>query len=200
MLKIALTGGIASGKSTVANLFREFDVPIIDADTIARELTQKKSIYLDKIIQHFGKDILDQNSTLDRQKLRNLIFKDPNERRWLENLLHPTIRTLMSKKAEQYKVPYVIFVIPLLTETGKIENFDRILVVDAPESLRKQRLQSRDQLPKAQMEAVFNSQATSPERLKIANDVIHNDGSIDHLRDRVKMLHSQYLELAKDTE
>src|SRR3990167_8125346 len=131
MLRIGLTGGVGSGKSTVAKLFAELHIPIIDADQIAHEITEKDTPIFKKLVRHFGPSILDKAGLLNRKKLRDIIFEKREERRWLENLLHPDIIQRMQARSQKTKAPYVILVIPLLAETKSVDLVDRVLVVDA---------------------------------------------------------------------
>ncbi len=198
MLRIGLTGGIGSGKSTVANYFAELGVPIIDADEIAREITILSQIAFKKIVAHFGKQVLSGENSLNRSRLQRLIFKYPQERQWLENLLHPLIILKMKEKLEEINSPYCILVIPLLERTKHSINFiDRILVVDVPVFLQIQRTKIRDHLSDKQIKLILESQSSREERLAIANDVIVNDKTLPELGEAVFQLHAQYLKLAK---
>ncbi len=198
MLIIALTGGIGSGKTTVAKLFAELDVPVIDADAIAHELTSKGSFFLNKIVEHFGASVLDEHGSLNRKELGNLVFQNPSERLWLENLLHPEIRKVMHARVRSLRAPYVIFVIPLLAETQRVDHIDRVLVVDTPEALQIERAKARDNLSDARIYEILRAQASRKDRLALADDVIVNDSTLAILRGRVKELHKKYLEAAHE--
>ena len=199
MLRIGLTGGLGSGKSMVANYFAELKVPVIDADKIAHELTQPDQEAFKKIVEHFGKAILTNQGLLNRSRLRSLVFQSSKERLWLENLLHPLIIAKMQESLKNLKIPYSILVIPLLTESLQSINFlDRILVIDAPESLQIQRVRVRDQLSQQQIELIMHSQSRREERLAMADDVLVNDQDLTVLRESVFKLNSKYLKLAEE--
>ena len=198
MLRVGLTGGIGSGKSTVANYFFELGVPIIDADEIARKITTSRQVSFKKIAAHFGKEVLNGKNCLNRSRLRRLIFKSQKERQWLENLLHPLIISKIQKKLEEINSPYCILVIPLLAEISHLINFlDQILVVDISVSLQIQRTKIRDRLSDEQIKLILESQSSREERLALADDVIVNDKTLSTLWGAVLQLHSQYLKLAE---
>lgn len=196
MLTIGLTGGIGSGKSTVANFFSQLGITIIDSDQIARDVVLPGTPALQTIVTHFGKQILDDHGALDRQKLRELIFQHPEERRWLEKLLHPQIREKMRAAVQQAQSSYCVLVIPLLIETQPNPLVNRILVIDSPEDLQIKRTQQRDRLDETQIQAIMQSQATREQRLAAADDVIHNKGDLKQLEIQVQKLHQRYLQLA----
>lgn len=199
MLRIGLTGGLGSGKSTVANYFTELKVPVIDADKIGYVLTQPAQEAFKKIVEHFGKEILINKVLLNRSKLRSLVFQSSKERLWLENLLHPLITAKMQESLKNLKIPYSILVIPLLTEFWQSINFlDHILVIDAPESIRIQRVRVRDKLSQQQIKLIIHSQSRREERLSIADDVLVNDQDLTALRKAVFRLNSKYLKLAEE--
>lgn len=195
MLVIGLTGGIGSGKSTAAAFFAEQGVSIIDADLVAREITlPEKPAYL-KIIEHFGPAVLLKDETLDRKKLRQIIFTYPNERLWLENLLHPLIREEIENQIQFSISPYCIIAIPLLIETLPYPFIDRILVVDAPESQQIERVALRDHQSFSEIQTILKTQSSRKLRLKKADDVIENNGTLEDLKLQVKKWHQTYLEL-----
>ncbi len=196
MLKIGLTGGIGSGKSAAAREFAALGVPVIDTDRIARELVTPGSPLLDRIAEHFGPDILTAAGALDRAALRRHVFADPAARQRLEAILHPPILAEMQRRAEAETAPYVILVIPLLAETGAAGLVDRVLVVDVPEDLQRQRVAARDNLTDAEIDAILAAQCKRDARLKIADDIIDNSGELAALRARVHELHEKYLTLA----
>ncbi|WP_423063038.1 dephospho-CoA kinase [Candidiatus Paracoxiella cheracis] len=196
MLKIAITGGIGSGKSTVATLFAKLGVPVIDADKIAHDITEPHQLALDTIVKHFGRAILNPDATLNRHKLRDIVFHNMQEKQWLEETLHPIIIKIMKAQITKLNTPYCILVIPLLVESNDIDFVDRVLVVDAPESLQIERTQERSRLDEKTIHAIMQSQASRTKRLAIADDVIVNDQPITVLQDGVSELHSKYLELA----
>lgn len=197
MLVIGLTGGIGSGKTTVANLFADLGVPIIDADVIAREVTQIGQPALESIAQHFGENILAGDGSLNRSKLRELIFKQPQEKKWLENLLHPLIRQHIETQIAALKAPYCIAVIPLLFEGKGYTFIDRILVVDTPSHLQIERTVKRDNTSISAVQSIINSQIKQDIRLAKADDVIKNEGGLAELREKVRILNSHYLALTK---
>jgi dephospho-CoA kinase len=195
-LRVALTGGIASGKSTVSNLFAQLGVPVIDSDVIAREVVAPGSALLEQIFQHFGEDLRQPDGTLDRGALRRLVFADPERRRALERLVQPAIRARSEQLTREITAPYLIHVIPLLVETHSASRFDRVLVVDCTEELQLQRLRARDGCDEAQARAMLASQASRAQRLEAADDVILNDGEPASLAYAVARLDAQYRALA----
>jgi dephospho-CoA kinase len=195
--RIGLTGGIASGKSTVANLFAALGVPIVDTDVLAREVVAPGTPLLRKITDHFGMQVQCGDGSLDRHELRKRIFEDPEQRRWLEALLHPAIRELTDARCKTAAGPYVIVAIPLLVETSGEARFDRVLVVDCEPELQLARLTARDGSTREEAERMLAAQAPRAARLAVADDVIHNDGDLAQLRDQVEKLHFQYVAAAK---
>ncbi len=196
MLAIGLTGGIGSGKSTVANFFADLGIIIIDTDIIARHVVQSGTVALKKIVDHFGNEILNKDHTLDRNKLAGKVFNNPEEKKWLEKLLHPLIREEVVNAKKRVTSPYCVVVIPLLVETLPNPDIDRILVVEAPQSLQISRVQHRDQRSESEICAIIESQATTDERLAVADDVLMNEGSLEKLRADVNELHKKYLSLS----
>jgi dephospho-CoA kinase len=194
--RIGLTGGIASGKSTVANLFAALGVPVVDTDLLSREVVAPGSPLLRQITDHFSMQVQAGDGTLNRQELRKRIFEDPEQRKWLEALLHPAIRELTDKRCEAAIGPYVIVAIPLLVETGGEARFDRVLVVDCDPDLQLARLMARDGSRREEALRMLAAQAPRATRLSVADDVIHNDGDIATLRDQVEKLHRQYVTAA----
>jgi dephospho-CoA kinase len=197
-LRIGLTGGIASGKSTVSQRFAELGVPVIDADVASRSVVEPGQPGLAQVVQRFGAGVLDADGRLDRRALRNLIFNDSSLREALDAILHPLIRVEMERDAARAKSPYVVMAIPLLVEGGTArQRVDRVLVVDADETLQIQRLQARDGSSPEQARAILVSQASRAARLGQADDVILNAGTVAELRQAVDQLHEQYLQLAQ---
>jgi dephospho-CoA kinase len=196
MLTIGLTGGIGSGKSTVANLFANFGVSLIDADVIAREITLNKEPALKKIIAHFGDHLLYKDGTLDRSALRTIIFNNAHERQWLENLLHPLIRTQIEQAITRVSAPYCIVIIPLLFEVNSYPFINRVLVVDTAEENQFKRIAARDHIDQSQITAILKAQATRKQRLQGANDVILNDGTLKDLLPQVEKFHLLYSKLS----
>jgi dephospho-CoA kinase len=196
-LRIGLTGGIASGKSTVAQRFMELGVPVIDADAAARAVVAPGKPGLAAVSERFGPRVLAENGELDRRALRDLIFKDPGLRRDLEAILHPLIRADMEQSAELAIGPYVIMDIPLLVEGGSRDRVDRVLVVDVDEAVQLQRVMARDGCTEQQARAILASQASRSARLAAADDVLLNTGTVTDLRQAVDHLHERYLSLAE---
>ncbi|WP_069471098.1 dephospho-CoA kinase [Candidatus Marithrix sp. Canyon 246] len=191
-LKIGLTGGIASGKTTVSNLFAQLGVPIIDADVISRSLTEPETTAFKLIVQTFGVKILQADGRLNRAKLAKIIFSDTEQRHRLEKILHPSIQQLMLAKAAKIKTAYCILSIPLLIETNQIKLVDHILVIDCPIDLQRQRIIDRNGISSNQIEQILMSQTTREARLAIADDVILNDISLEQLKSKVLALHKDY--------
>ena len=196
MLVIGLTGGIGSGKTKVANLFAELGVTIIDTDQISRDVVEPHQPAWTQIVEHFGNEILEKNNTLNRRLLREKIFENDAEREWLENLLHPLIRATMKIQVEKAASPYCIAVIPLLAETKPNPLINRVLVIDADETTQIERAKIRDCASTEHIKSIMASQASRAERLKIAHDVIENNGSIDDLKKKVLHMHKYYLDMA----
>src|ERR1700722_8404573 len=197
-LRIGLTGGIASGKSTVTQRFGELGVPVIDADVASRSVVEPGKPGLAQVVQRFGGGVLDADGGLNRRELRNLIFRDSSLRAALDAILHPLIRAEMELEAAQSKGPYVVMAVPLLVEGGSAgKHVDRVLVVDADETLQIQRLQARDGSSVGQARAILASQASRAARLAAADDVLLNTGTVAELRQAVDRLHEQYLQLAQ---
>jgi dephospho-CoA kinase len=197
-LRIGLTGGIASGKSTVTQRFAELGVPVIDADVSSRRVVEPGQPGLAQIVARFGNAVLRSDGSLDRPALRELVFKDPSLRQALDAILHPLIRADMEREAMQAKGPYVVLAIPLLIEGGTArQRVDRVLVVDTDEALQMKRLQARDGSSEEQARAILAAQASRSARLAAADDVLPNLGSVADLRQAVDQLHAQYLHLAQ---
>jgi dephospho-CoA kinase len=194
--RVALTGGIASGKTTVANLFAALGVPVIDTDVIARQVVEPGRPALAEVVAAFGPGVLGADGRIDRRRLRERIFADPADRQRLEAILHPAIRAEMERQSREAGSAYQVLVIPLLTEGRRRDHVDRVLLVDVPEELQVQRLMLRDGVTHEQAQASLNAQASRAERLAMADDVVRNTGRVDDLRERVAALHAQYLTLA----
>jgi len=197
-LRIGLTGGIASGKSTVTQRFAELGIPVIDADVAARAVVEPGKPGLDQIVRRFGPGVLEPNGGLNRHALRAVIFKDPALRQALDAILHPLIRADMEQQAATAKGPYLVMAIPLLIESGQArERVHRVLVVDADEATQVQRVQARDGSSADQARAILASQASRTQRLAAADDVLLNTGTVADLRQAVDLLHEKYLHLAQ---
>ena len=196
-LRIGLTGGIASGKTTVAGIFADLGVPVIDTDVIAREVVAKGAPALARIRDAFGDDVFNNDGTLDRKAMRKLVFSDVGKRRQLERILHPQIREAVVVQAHAVADPYMIVVVPLLVESPMKEFMDRVLVVDCSENVQLNRLLARDTENEEQARRMIAAQASRDERLAIADDVVLNDAGLDETRTRIEALHKAYLELSK---
>lgn len=193
-LKVGLTGGIACGKTTVSNLFAQLGIPIIDADTIVHALVAPGQPALELISQTFGAEILLPNGQLNRTQLRQRIFADAKQRQSLEAILHPRVFQVMQQQLDQLSnVPYCLLSIPLLLETQRLDLVDRILVIDCPPHLQRQRLMEQRGLSSPEIEAIVSVQVSREVRLAIANDVIYNESSLAKLHQQVSKLHQQYL-------
>ena len=197
MLVIGLTGGIGSGKSAVSNLFEQKGITIVDADIVAREVVEPGTQALKKISEHFGSDILTTRGTLNRPTLREIIFNDPTEKAWLEALLHPLIGESIFTQLHESTSPYTLFVSPLLLESKQKDLCQRILVIDAPESLQIARTTKRDNNDESLVQSSIDSQMPRQKRIKDADDIIINDQDFTHLENEVDKLHACYLKLAE---
>ena len=197
MLRIGLTGGIGSGKSTVAELFAARGVPVIDADAIARELVEPGQPALAEIVASFGTDCIDAEGRLDRARLRERVFNDAAQREHLEAILHPRIRAVMAERTATQSTAYVLLVIPLLFESGQRDLVDRVLVVDVPVELQRARVSARDHLTDVQIDAILAAQVQRNLRINGADDVIDNSGDAAGLERQVDALHHHYLLLSE---
>lgn len=197
---IGLTGGIGSGKSTVARAFGELGAGWVDADDIAREVVMPGEPALAAITQRFGQQILDADGGLNRAALRQIVFSNPEQRRWLESETHPRIRERLQLRLKELALnsPYVLLVSPLLFESGQDALAQRTLVVDVPEALQLSRTLARDGVSEAQVRAILAAQLSRQERLSRAHDVIDNSGSLEYLQHQVVTLHRRYSTIAHD--
>ncbi|MCL1142060.1 dephospho-CoA kinase [Shewanella gaetbuli] len=196
---VGLTGGIGSGKTTVANLFADKGITLVDADIVARQVVEPQSPGLQQIKQHFGEHICNTDGSLNRAVLRNIIFADDKELQWLNNLLHPLIRQTMLQQVAQATSAYVIMVVPLLFENGLDRLVNKTLVVDVAPEIQISRTSQRDNVPDSQVEQIITSQISRKDRLAKADDVIDNQGDLADLTVSVDALHNQYLKLAQQT-
>jgi dephospho-CoA kinase len=199
MLVIGLTGGIGSGKSTVSQLFESLSVPVIDMDIIAHELTSSGSDTLQLISNQFGNEILFEDGSLNRKKLRQLVFQSEKSRLTLESILHPEIRNKTLERLAQLEsvaTPYCIVVIPLLAESTKPFPVNRVLVIDTTIEQQLKRTCQRDLIPEQTARDIISAQASRKDRLDIADDVIENNGNIDFLKSKVSELHKKYQSIA----
>ena len=196
MLKIGLTGGIGSGKSTVAELFGTlYNIPVIDADIIAHQLVEPGQPALSLIQRTFGKAIINEEGALNRNKLRDTIFSDANKKEQLEAILHPLIYEKMQSQFNKQTSPYSILCIPLLMETGMTSFVDRILVIDCSVEAQINRVKQRDQLSTDRILSIINNQVSRKYRLSLADDVVDNSNSNTQLAEQVKKLHNLYINL-----
>ncbi|MET6676504.1 dephospho-CoA kinase [Citrobacter amalonaticus] len=193
---VALTGGIGSGKSTVANAFADLGIQIIDADIIARQVVEPGKPALDAIAAHFGPELIAADGTLHRRLLRERIFADPQEKTWLSALLHPLIQQETRRQLQQATSAYVLWVVPLLVENGLYRQANRVLVVDVTPETQLSRTMQRDDVTRAHVEQILAAQATREARLAVADDVIDNNGAPDSIMSDVARLHARYLQLA----
>ena len=189
---IALTGGIASGKSAVANLFARLGVPVLDTDQIARDVVEPGTPTLARLVEEFGAGILDTAGRFDRARMREQVFADPDKRRRLEAITHPAIRAELARRSQAAGGAYQVHVIPLLVEGGRTEDYDRILVVDCPEADQLRRLVARDGSSIEQAQRILAAQASREQRLSAADDVIVNTGTLEDLQRFVQTLHQNY--------
>ena len=197
-LVVGLTGGIGSGKTTVANGFSALGVPVIDTDKLARELVEPGQPALDEIISTFGSEAITADGHLDRDYMRQLIFSNSHRKSQLEAILHPRIRQRVRALLADIRSPYCIVVIPLLLETGQTDLVDRILVVDSPEKEQLTRVAARDSLSDNAIKAIINSQVDRDTRLAAADDIIVNDRGMSELTGHIRKLHRHYMDIAHD--
>ena len=193
---IGVTGGIESGKSAVCREFEKYGVVIVDADIVAREVVLPGSAGLNEIVEHFGVDILNDSGSLDRAKLRDIVFNDDERRISLESILHPKIRQRIVERLQASTSPYTLLCVPLMIERGNGYEVDRLLVIDCPEETQIARVMDRDNLTRGQVLAIMATQATRQQRLDKADDIIMNDGTLENLSDQITILHKQYLALS----
>lgn len=197
-LIIGLTGGIGSGKSAAAARFEQaHGIHVVDADIKSRVVVEPGRPALQKIVDRFGDAVLQEDGSLNRAALRERVFQVPDERRWLEQLLHPLIREEIVTDLASARSPYALLVSPLLVESGQYQMTRRVLVVDVPEDLQIARTTARDNVPEEQVRAILKAQAPREERLRHAHDVIANDRDLAALHAQVDALHQQYLALAR---
>ncbi|MFP4648712.1 MAG: dephospho-CoA kinase [Halorhodospira sp.] len=197
-LRVGLTGGIASGKSTVAALFATRGIPVIDTDRLAREVVAPGSEGLMAVVDAFGPDILTAEGELDRAALGRRVFHSPQERQTLEGLLHPRIQERLDAIIGNLHAPYVVVMVPLLVETGMDRDMDTVLVVDLPEAMQREQLTVRDGLSEAEADARLAAQATRQQRLDAADYIIDNSGARERLAGQVADLHRRLLAQSRD--
>jgi len=193
---VVLTGGIASGKSAVSACFEKLGTPVVDTDIIAREVVEPGSPALERIAGELGAGFLDADGKLNRSKLRQAIFSDPELKSRLETILHPLIGKEVLQQVKQLDSPYCIIVIPLYAESSAYAWIDRVLVVDVIEDAQIERVMARDGISREQARAILNAQASRQDRLALADDILDNSGDLSELPEKVKALHEKYLSLA----
>ena len=196
---VGITGGIGSGKTTIANMFADLGIDQVDADIVAREVVRPNSPALEKIIKYFDSSYLLNDGSLDRAKLRKKIFSDPLAKKWLNNLLHPLIRAAILAELSTKRSSYCLLVAPLLIENNLTQYVNRTLVVDVDEQTQLKRAMSRDNSSKALIENIMQSQLPRKKRLTVANDIIDNTVNLTKVRAQVEALHQLYVNLSKST-
>ena len=195
---IGLTGGIGSGKSAAAALFKDIGVDLIDADDLARDSLSINSEGYKLFIDEFGDKYLDENKNINRELIRKLIFNDSDAKSKLESIIHPIVRSGIETFIKNKKSDYCIIVVPLIFETNSSKIYDRVLVIDCDVDVQISRTSKRDNQTKSDIENIVNKQATREQRLSIADEVIVNNGSLDLLRNEVLKIHKKYLEIVKN--
>ncbi|MBF6639020.1 dephospho-CoA kinase [Rouxiella silvae] len=193
---VALTGGIGSGKSTVANAFGRLGVTLVDADILARQVVEPGMPALHALVERFGKQIVLDDGSLNRPRLREVIFSNTAHKQWVNQLLHPIIQAETQRLIKAACSPYVLWVVPLLVENGLQDRANRVLVVDVSEEVQLLRTISRDGVSRQQAESIIAAQASRQQRLAFADDIIDNNGGPETIEPRVASLHSRYLDLA----
>jgi len=201
---IGISGGIGSGKTTVTDLFAKHGIGVIDADVIAREVVEPGSPALKAIVDKFGQSVLNHSGgsslgTLDRAKLRTLVFNDSETKSWLNQLLHPAIMQQMLLQTQQAKSAYCLLSVPLLVENKLYEQVDRVVIVDVDEQIQLQRTLVRDKTNEQQIRAIMRAQATRQQRLAVADDIIDNNGKVGDLAKQITQLHKKYLQMAQQS-
>jgi len=194
--RVVLTGGIASGKTTVANEFAALGVPIIDADQLSRDVVEPGSPTLKLIVDEFGAGILGSDGRMDRRVMRERVFSDPTQRKKLESITWPAIGAEFERRSAAASGLYQIHAIPLFIESGRKGSYDRVLVVDCPEDIQVQRLMRRDRVDAAGAGKILEAQTSRSTRLAAADDVVINDGNFATLREQVQRLHDRYIKMA----
>ncbi|MBL6822914.1 MAG: dephospho-CoA kinase [SAR86 cluster bacterium] len=194
---IGLTGGIGSGKSAAANFFHSEGVTVLDADQLAREVIEQNTPGFQSIVDYFGSDIIGEDGSIDRAKLRQEIFDDKEKKKAIESITHPLVRDLMAERIAASTSPYSIIMVPLIFETNSMSAYNRILVIDCDTKLQLERATLRDNNSSEQIQKILDSQCSRTERLSIANDVIPNNDSLENLKTRSLAMHKFYLGLCK---
>ena len=195
---VGLTGGIGSGKSAAAQIFRTCGVEVIDADSLAREVVEPGQPALSDIAAYFGSELLTAEGHLDRAALRKIVFSNPEQKSWLENLLHPLIAELLQRRLNATKSPYAILESPLLLETEQYKLVDRVIVIDVNEEIQIARSVRRDGSDEAVIRSIIASQIDRAKRIQHADDLVSNEEGLEQLREKVEALHSKYLEMVAE--
>jgi dephospho-CoA kinase len=198
VLTIALTGGIGSGKTSIATIFKSLGVPIIDSDTISKEIILPGKPCFKDIVNEFGEEILTNKGTIDHYKLRDIIFNNDKARIKLENITHPIIFKNIDIQTSLINYPYCLVIVPLLIETKSVKYFDKVLLVDTLENIQFGRVTKRDSISPTLLRKIIKTQATRSERLKYADDIIENNNKIGNLNEYINILHKKYLTLSKE--
>ena len=198
LLTIALTGGIGSGKTSIASIFKSLGVPIIDSDTISKEIILPGKPCFKDIVNEFGEEILTNKGTIDRYKLRDIIFNNDKARIKLENITHPIIFKNIDIQTSLINYPYCLVIVPLLIETKSVKYFDKVLLVDTFKNIQFERVSKRDSMSPTLLRKIIKIQATRSERLKYADDIIENNNEIGNLNEHINILHKKYLTLSKE--
>tara|TARA_B100000795_G_scaffold154057_1_gene115485 strand:- start:814 stop:1428 length:615 start_codon:yes stop_codon:yes gene_type:complete len=192
---VGLTGGIGSGKSAAAAMFRAWGIEVINADALAREVVEPGQPALNDIAAHFGSDILTAESYLDRAALRRIVFSNPEQKSWLENLLHPLIAVLLQQRLNATESPYTILESPLLLETEQYKLVERVLVIDASEEIQIDRSVKRDGSDEGVIRSIIASQIDRAKRIQHADDLVSNEEGLEQLRAKIEVLHNKYIGL-----
>lgn len=199
MFRVGLTGGVACGKTTVADIFASLGAGVVDTDAIAREVVAPGGVAIAEIVAEFGSDVIDDSGHLDRATMRRLVFADATQRKALERIVHPRIRDRTLVQIDELQAPYALVVVPLLFETGFDELVDRSVVVDCPVESQLARLMSRDDVDEHTAQGMLAAQLDRPSRVARSDDVIDNGGDLATTRAQVEALHWRYLQLARDS-
>jgi dephospho-CoA kinase len=195
---IGLTGGIGSGKSAAANFFKELGINILDADNAAKDALDKNAIGYKMFIKEFGNQYLDGQKNIDRKKLREDVFKDPNKKLILEKIVHPIVGKTILNFISNSNSPYTIIMVPLIFETKSENNYDRILTIDCNEEIQISRAMQRDNQDKKQIQNILSKQASREQRLSISDDIILNNSTLNNLKQEVQKVHEKYLRLVNN--
>jgi dephospho-CoA kinase len=200
MKLIGLTGGVACGKTTVSSQFEALGVPVIDADLLAREVVEPGERGHRQVVEHFGKSILDESGAIDRRQLRQIVFSDQTERKWLESVVHPLVKERIQKRLAGIDAEYAVIVVPLLVESDMLDWFDRILVIDTEPQTQLNRLTARDAIDSALAERMMAAQTDRQKRLSCGDDILYNNSDLNHVALEVSRLHRRYSGCAVDDQ